>query len=94
MKELSNTYQRMGLGGGRKDDDEQHSQEIWDERRRAFELELEKDMELAEEFRSIVEKEINTGKAAAETTASSHDENDDTNANENNDEAPIEGAVS
>lgn len=60
MKELAEAADRMGLSGGGGEED------AWDQERKEFEEELKNDMELAAEFRSLVEKEIDMAKEAME----------------------------
>ncbi len=60
-KELAESYERMGFAGGG-DDVDAGADEVWEEERKAFEQELEKDIELAAEFQSILEKELESGK--------------------------------
>jgi endonuclease III-like uncharacterized protein len=62
MKELAEAADRMGLGGEGGEEEE----EDWDQERKAFEEELKNDIELAAEFRSLVEKEIDMAKEAME----------------------------
>mmetsp|Transcript_5364 Transcript_5364/g.7967 ORF Transcript_5364/g.7967 Transcript_5364/m.7967 type:complete len:594 (+) Transcript_5364:95-1876(+) len=57
QKNIDKTFARMGFSGGKSsggggDNDDN----LWEEERRAFEQDLEKDIELAAEFQSIVEK--------------------------------------
>lgn len=73
MKEISESLGRMGFGGEDNDDEDAN----WDTERKAFEKELEDDIELASEFQSIVERQ---GKleSTIEDEESVPDKNNDT----------------
>jgi nonsense-mediated mRNA decay protein 3 len=59
-KDFMSTMNRMGFGGSG-DYDVDQDDELWDTERKKFEEDLEEDVELADEFRSIVEKNIELG---------------------------------
>ena len=73
MKEISESLGRMGFGGEDNDDEDAN----WDAERKAFEKELDDDIELASEFQSIVERQ---GKleSTIEDEESVPDKNNDT----------------
>lgn len=62
IKELAEAADRMGLGGG----GNEAGEDDWEQERKAFEEELKNDIELAAEFRSLVEKEIDMAKGEME----------------------------
>jgi transposase len=73
MKELAEAADRMGLGGV----GNEAGEDDWEQERKAFEEELKNDIELAAEFRSMVEKEIDMAKGALDSLLQEEEENNE-----------------